>query len=131
MTPRIVILKEKKLIGKSLTMSLTNNRTGELWGSFAPRIKEIKNNSTTDKNSMQVYDDKYFKNLDPHKEFTFWAALEVTDFSTIPLGLESLAYMLALTTKALVMTAVFSNTSMALGCPVRDTSWTKGHILKY
>ena len=39
MTPRIAILKGKKLIGQNMKMSLTNNRTGQLWGQFAPRIK--------------------------------------------------------------------------------------------
>jgi AraC family transcriptional regulator len=34
MTPRIEKLDDKKLIGKRQTMSLANNKTGELWKSF-------------------------------------------------------------------------------------------------
>ena len=41
MEPRLTILKEKKLVGIQLKMSLTNNLTGKLWGSFVPKIKEI------------------------------------------------------------------------------------------
>ncbi len=55
MIPRIEKINGKKLIGKCLTMSLAGNRTGELWGSFMPRRKEIKNNLTNDMISLQVY----------------------------------------------------------------------------
>ena len=41
MTPRIVNLEEKRLIGQHTTMSLIDNKTGFLWRQFAPRIKEI------------------------------------------------------------------------------------------
>jgi len=44
MQPRIVNLREKKLVGKQLITSLVNNKTGELWKSFMPRRKEITNN---------------------------------------------------------------------------------------
>jgi AraC family transcriptional regulator len=52
MEPRIEILKAKKLIGQKLTMSLIDNKTGQLWSSFAPRIKDINNRVTSDKISM-------------------------------------------------------------------------------
>jgi hypothetical protein len=44
--PRTETLKEKKLIGKRLKMSLAYNKTGELWESFIPRRKEITNSIT-------------------------------------------------------------------------------------
>ena len=40
----IELLVAKKLIGKRLSMTWQNNRTAELWRSFMPRRKEIKNN---------------------------------------------------------------------------------------
>jgi AraC family transcriptional regulator len=52
MEPNIELLAEKKLIGKRMTMSLSNNKTGELWQSFMPRRKEIQNNLTNDMISM-------------------------------------------------------------------------------
>ncbi len=60
MTPRIENLTEKKLIGKRLSMSLANNRTGELWQSFMPKRKEISNNISNDLISMQVYKNRIY-----------------------------------------------------------------------
>jgi AraC family transcriptional regulator len=88
--PRIEQLIEKKLIGKHLHMSLADNKTGELWRSFMPRRKEIQNNLTTDLLFMQVYDTpQYFTHFNPHALFEKWAVVEVTDFDTIPEGMEN------------------------------------------
>jgi len=90
MQPIIKILAEKKLIGKRLSMSLANNRTSELWKSFMPRKKEIKNNLTNELFSMRVYDNSYnFKNFDLNVSFEKWAAVEVPDFNTIPEEMDS------------------------------------------
>ncbi|MFT6867071.1 MAG: AraC family transcriptional regulator [Cyclobacteriaceae bacterium] len=89
MQPRIETLAEKKLIGNRLKMSLANNKTGELWGSFAPKIKQIKNRLTSEKISMQVYDATYFSNFNPYNEFEKWATIEVADFSAIPEDMET------------------------------------------
>jgi AraC family transcriptional regulator len=43
MIPKIEYLHEKKLVGKRLSMSIGNNRTGELWRSFMPLRREILN----------------------------------------------------------------------------------------
>lgn len=88
MTPTIKTLAEKKLIGKSLTMSLANNRTGELWRSFIPRRMDISNNLTNDLISMQVYPANYFADFNPATEFRKWAMVEVSDFDDVPDGLE-------------------------------------------
>jgi AraC family transcriptional regulator len=90
MKSRIELLAEKKLAGKQMTMSLTNNKTGDLWRSFMPRRKEIQNSIGTDLYSMQVYDEGYFLNFDPNATFTKWAAVEVTDFNSIPAEMESI-----------------------------------------
>ena len=89
MTPRIEFLKEKKLAGKRLTMSLANNRTGELWQSFMPRRKEITNNVTNDFISMTVYKPAYFADFKPTNEFEKWATVEVPDFDTVPNDMET------------------------------------------
>lgn len=90
MEPRILTLPEKKLIGKSLRMTLAQNKTSELWQSFMLHRKGIKNNVTTDLISMQIYDDSLdFKDFNLTTEFTKWAATEVLDFDTIPDGMES------------------------------------------
>lgn len=90
MTPRIEFLKDKKLVGKRMKMSLVNNKTMEIWRSFMPRRKEIKNIIGTDLYSLQMYDPLYFDHFDPHPEFEKWAATEVTDFNTIPEDMERL-----------------------------------------
>lgn len=89
MEPRIEILAEKKLVGKSIKMSLTNNRTYELWSSFMPRRKEIPNTTDSLLYSMQVYDSGYFEKFDPNTEFTKWAAVEVSNSSDIPEGMQT------------------------------------------
>lgn len=88
MEPTIETLPLKKLVGKHMRMSLSNNKTGELWRSFASRRKEIHNSLTSEFFSMQVYDQP----LEPGnlvQEFEKWAAVEVADFDTIPDGMES------------------------------------------
>jgi AraC family transcriptional regulator len=88
--PGIETLKEKKLTGKRMRMSLSNNRTGELWRSFMPRRKEIANAIGTALYSMQVYDPLYFKNFNPAAEFEKWAAMEVKDFNAVPHGMDTI-----------------------------------------
>lgn len=88
MDPRIEILKEKKLIGMKLTMSLAENKTHLLWKSFMPRIKEITNNISTDLISMQVQKES-LRLGDFNQKFDKWSAVEVTDFNDVPQGMES------------------------------------------
>ena len=89
MTPRIVNLEEKRLIGQHTTMSLIYNKTGFLWRQFAPRIKEILNRVSEDKISMQVYPPNFNNQFHPNKEFEKWATVEVHDFKNIPDGMKS------------------------------------------
>lgn len=89
MNPRIESLKEKKLIGHKLRMSLTNNKTGQLWEQFGPKIKEVQNRVSDDKISMQVYDPLYYQNFNPNNEFEKWAVVEVDNFSNMPIGMKS------------------------------------------
>lgn len=84
MDPEIIELKEKTLLGISVEMSIVQNKTGALWGSFAPRIHEIEQRLGTDKFSLQVYPDDYFHVFDPQKSFQKWALVEVTDTANVP-----------------------------------------------
>lgn len=87
---RIETLKEKKLIGQHLTMSIADNKTFGLWKGFMSRRKEIKNNLTSDFISMQVYDPSFdFRNFNINAPFEKWAVIEVTDFHNIPDEMES------------------------------------------
>lgn len=93
MQPRIEKLESKKLVGKSIKMSLTDNKSGLLWGSFVPRLKDIGNNITNDKFSLQVYETNHFDNFDPNREFVKWALIEVSDFDDVPTDLEKFELM--------------------------------------
>lgn len=89
MQPEIKTLSPKTLIGKRITMSLANNKTGELWKSFMPQRKDIKNVIGSDLFSLQTYDANYFKAFNPKNEFEKWALLEVSDTTTLPEGMET------------------------------------------
>jgi len=91
MQPRIENLKQKKFVGKRLTMSLADNKTGELWKSFMPKRREITNNLTNDLISMQVYKPNHFAEFSPTNEFVKWATVEVVDFDNVPSDLETIS----------------------------------------
>jgi AraC family transcriptional regulator len=85
---RIEKLTEKKLIGKRLKMSFADNKTGELWRGFMPRLKEIQNKIGSELYSMQIYNHSFFENFNPNAEFEKWATVEVKDFDTVPEEME-------------------------------------------
>jgi AraC family transcriptional regulator len=88
--PTLATAREKKLVGQRMPMSLSDNRTAELWRHFLPRRREIQHYTGTALYSVEVYDDQYFAHFDPTNEFQKWAAVEVTAFAAIPEGLEAL-----------------------------------------
>lgn len=87
--PKITTLSDKKLVGKYLTMSFANNKTGQLWASFMPQRKEIKQVIGDHLYSLQLYPTKFFEYFDPNASFEKWAAIEVANFDTIPEGMET------------------------------------------
>jgi AraC family transcriptional regulator len=89
MIPRIEIIPEKKIIGKRLKMSLSEDKTYELWHGFMSERKFIKNCSTKDLISIQIYNDSLdFKDFTTNTEFEKWAAVEVSDFGEMPENME-------------------------------------------
>ena len=80
MTPKIVTIAPKKLIGFSIEMSLLDNQTQTIWQLFMPRLKEITNAVSADLFSLQKYPSTYFTNFTPETIFSKWAAVEVKDF---------------------------------------------------
>jgi len=91
MEPRIITIHEKKLVGKRIRMTLTANQTAELWQSFMPRRKEIRNKLNVDLISVEVYDpDLDFKDFNLTTEFEKWATVEVSAFEEIPETMETL-----------------------------------------
>ena len=86
MTPKIVEIQEKKMIGMRLEMSLVNNKTGDLFRKFMPRRKEIVNTVSDGTYALQQYD---FKSFTPQTIFEKWACIEVNDFMNIPDEMET------------------------------------------
>jgi AraC family transcriptional regulator len=91
MNPRILTVPEKKLVGKRIRMTLSANRTTELWQSFIPRRKEIRNKINTELISVEIYDQNLdFKDFSPTTEFEKWAAVEVSAYDEIPIEMDVL-----------------------------------------
>ena len=90
MIPTIRIIHEKRLIGKRFVMSISEYRVGELWQSFMPERKNIQNKLSDDLLSVSVYPSGYFTAFNPANEFDKWAAVEVSDISTLPDGMEKM-----------------------------------------
>lgn len=89
MQPAIETLTDRQLIGIQLRMSLSNNKTAELWRSFMPRRREIQNNLSLDLFSIQVYGQPVDFSQ-PDQEFVKWAAVEVSNFDAVPDGMDTL-----------------------------------------
>jgi AraC family transcriptional regulator len=90
MQPEIRTLSARKLVGKRIRMSYSNNRTSELWRSFMPRRKEIRNTSGSDLYSLEVYEAAFFDNFNSAREYDKWAAIAVTDFNAVPPEMEKM-----------------------------------------
>ena len=88
MEHRIEILQEKRLIGKSIRMSFSVNKTPELWRSFMPQRKQISNPVSSDLYSIEIYGTAFFEKFSPEREFDKWAAVEVTNFQSVPDNME-------------------------------------------
>lgn len=84
MQPQFVSIEPKMFLGICLEMSLSENRTEELWRSFMPRLKEIETRIGGNLYSLQVYDEDYFQKFNPGNVFKKWALAEVKNFSVIP-----------------------------------------------
>lgn len=90
MEPRIETLVEKRLIGKRVIMSFSENKDLELWRGFMPRRKEIQNSVGTELYCIQVYKNMDFNAPDLKRKFEKWATVEVTDFNTVPNEMETI-----------------------------------------
>jgi len=65
-------------------MSLQQDRTAELWGSFGPLIKAIPNRLDSFRYSLQEYPPHYFDQFNPTLPFKKWALVAVKNHSSIP-----------------------------------------------
>lgn len=90
MEPRIELLAEKKFIGIHINTSFANDKTPEPWRAFMPRRGEIQNVLSSDLVSLQIYGPTFdFTKFSPNEPFKKWALKEVSDFISVPEGLET------------------------------------------
>src|ERR1700741_626757 len=87
-TPEIKNITAKKLVGKHLSMSLSDNKTMSLFSDFIPKRFEIKNSIGPDIFCLKTYPSDYFRNFSPTATFEKWALMEVNDHNKIPEGME-------------------------------------------
>ncbi len=87
--PRTPIVAARKLIGKSIIMPFSENKTADLWKSFMPRRNKIKDKISGKLFSIQVYPPDFFENYSPGIEFEKRAAVEVFEFNSVPDGMEA------------------------------------------
>lgn len=72
--PTIQQFPSKTFMGISVKMSLTDNRTSELWRSaisLKPAVDQLENNNAY---SIECYSEDYFNAFTPEKQFEKWAA---------------------------------------------------------
>ena len=87
---RTALLPEKKFIGKSIQMSLAEDRTQELWQLFMKERKTIRQIPGTDLCNLVVYDPPLdLQNFQPTTVFTKYALAEVANFDELPESMES------------------------------------------
>lgn len=88
---RTEVIRDIKLVGKSIETTLAENKTGMLWGSFMPRRREISNTLNNELYSVEIFDPAIpMDQFTPHTKFVKWAAVPVQDFDGIPEGLSTL-----------------------------------------
>lgn len=83
-SPNIIALQTKYVVGFSQEMSLAENKTFELWQRFRAQSKEVVNRVSSDFISLQEYPQNYLQEFSPIKKFTKWACVEVSDARLIP-----------------------------------------------
>ena len=91
-TPSIITLSETLLVGKYIEMSLQQDQTAALWGSFGPFIKTISNRLDTNRYSLQEYPTHYFDQFNPALTFKKWALVAVKDHTNVPEACEKFTF---------------------------------------
>ena len=90
MEPRFETLAPVKLAGMRLSMCFAAVKTPELWRRFMPLRPQITSAVGTDLYSVEVYEPDFFENYSPNRFFEKWAAVEVSNPTGLPQGMESL-----------------------------------------
>jgi AraC family transcriptional regulator len=86
--PEIRMCGEKNMVGLRIYTSLAEDNTIAMWQQFMPRRKEINNRVDELLYSVQVFNGGLdVEEFTPKTIFEKWATMEVSDFETIPEGM--------------------------------------------
>ena len=81
--PRIETLSTRLFVGRSIEMSVVDNKTTEVWRSFIPELHKVKSRVGAEFYALQTYDSlSYFDEFSPKEKFIQWAAVEVSCFDS-------------------------------------------------
>lgn len=90
MEPRLSQLPAKKLVGKSIRTTLSQNQTTALWQRFMPLRKHITGTASPNLYAVHVYDAPLSESFTPETPFAQWAAVEVAADAPVPEQLQTL-----------------------------------------
>lgn len=83
-THRTAYLKETRLAGLAVRLSLDQNTTAALWQRFMPRLGEIEGRLNDDLLSLSIYPPHYFRDFDFATFFEKIAAVEINPSVSLP-----------------------------------------------
>ncbi|HAD14584.1 MAG TPA: GyrI-like domain-containing protein [Saprospirales bacterium] len=78
----------RTFVGISLSMSLLDNKTVELWRQFMPHRHAITGRVGVEMYSLQVYPEGYYQQFNPANAFEKWALVEVVPGTIPPEGMK-------------------------------------------
>lgn len=86
--PKIERLETMRVVGIHRPMSFGGAEMRELWGAFRPRVREILGRAHEGFVSMRVFEKPLSDAPGPGVRFEQWAAVEVTQSSQVPRGMD-------------------------------------------
>jgi len=92
MTPSIIQSKAILIVGlKDIMTFITNAQgTGALARQFMPKRHQILNKVSSEKFSIQIYNQFDYNKISPKTKYIKWIGVEVSSFFNVPEGLETL-----------------------------------------
>lgn len=85
MEGEVIEIEALKLVGMEVSTSFAADKTAQLWSSFMPQRKLIKNALSTDLYSVNLYPSVFsLENFSPQQEFTKWAVVPVSSHNEVP-----------------------------------------------
>ena len=85
MLPEIILMPTKRIVGKNIDMSLSDNKTAELWRSFMISRNEVLDRVGEEYYSINIYaPDFSMKQMNMETRFVKWAGVEVSTTNNVP-----------------------------------------------